>query len=46
MLFCLMENEEEGERLANTAREKIVADYSHYAAAEKYESIYKKALQQ
>ena len=45
-MIYLMENEEEGERLASTAREKIVADYSHFAAAEKYEAIYKKALQQ
>ncbi len=40
----LMEDEEKGARLAETARQKIVDDYSHLAAAEKYESIYNKAL--
>lgn len=40
----LLENPEEGEKLAETARQKIIDEYSHYAAAEKYEEIYLKAL--
>jgi glycosyltransferase involved in cell wall biosynthesis len=33
-----------GQQLADAARAKIIAEYSHFAAAEKYESIYLKAL--
>lgn len=43
-MIRLLENPEEGQRLAATARAKIVSDYSHFAAAERYESIYLKAL--
>ncbi len=42
----LMEDEQKGAALAQTARQKIVDDYSHFAAAEKYEAIYRKALEQ
>lgn len=45
-MIKLLENPAYGQQLADTARDKIVADYSHFAAAEKYESIYKKALAQ
>lgn len=45
-MIRLLANPEEGQRLADTARAKIVADYSHFAAAEKYEEIYLKALKQ
>lgn len=44
-MIRLLENPDEGERLAATAREKIVAEHSHFAAAEKYEEIYLKALE-
>ena len=43
-MIRLLTDPEEGQRLADTARAKIVADYSHFAAAEKYEQIYLKAL--
>ncbi|CAM3133136.1 glycosyltransferase family 4 protein [Filibacter tadaridae] len=43
-MIKLLRNPEEGQRLADTARAKIVAEYSHFAAAEKYEKIYVKAL--
>ncbi|MCZ2257574.1 glycosyltransferase family 4 protein [Sporosarcina sp. G11-34] len=43
-MIRLLANPEEGQRLADTARAKIVAEYSHFAAAEKYEAIYKLAL--
>lgn len=33
-----------GQQLADAARAKIIAEYSHFAAAEKYEGIYLKAL--
>lgn len=33
-----------GEQLAEAGRAKIIAEYSHFAAAEKYEAIYLKAL--
>ncbi|MFJ7934357.1 glycosyltransferase family 4 protein [Sporosarcina sp. NPDC096371] len=33
-----------GQQLADAARAKIIAEYSHFAAAEKYEAIYLKAL--
>lgn len=44
-MIQLLANPAEGEQLAEAARAKIVAEYSHFAAAEKYESIYLKALQ-
>lgn len=40
----LLENPEKGAELAKNARAKIEAEYSHVAAAEKYEQIYLKAL--
>ena len=43
-MIRLLGNPEEGQRLADAARAKIVNEYSHFAAAEKYESIYVKAL--
>ncbi|AYC28910.1 glycosyltransferase family 4 protein [Paenisporosarcina cavernae] len=43
-MIRLLQNNEEGSSLAKAARAKIEAEYSHFAAAEKYESIYKKAL--
>lgn len=43
-MIRLLSDPEEGQKLADTARAKIVADYSHFAAAEKYEKIYLKAL--
>lgn len=43
-MIRLLTDPEEGQKLADTARAKIVADYSHFAAAEKYEKIYLKAL--
>lgn len=45
-MIRLLSNPEEGKRLAEAARNKIIAEYSHFAAAEKYESVYKKALNQ
>ncbi|KAB2332565.1 glycosyltransferase family 4 protein [Bacillus mesophilum] len=44
MLF-LLENPETGAQLAKNARQKIEDEYSHLAAAEKYESIYLSALE-
>lgn len=43
-MIRLLADPEEGQRLADTARAKIIAHYSHFAAAEKYEEIYLKAL--
>ncbi|RNF40316.1 glycosyltransferase family 1 protein [Planococcus salinus] len=43
-MIHLLDEPEFGQRLAKAAREKIVAEYSHFAAAEKYEAIYKQAL--
>lgn len=43
-MIQLLSNPEEGQQLADTARAKIVEEYSHFAAAEKYEKIYLKAL--
>ena len=43
-MIRLLGDPEEGQRLADTARAKIIAEYSHFAAAEKYEAIYLKAL--
>lgn len=43
-MIRLLADPEEGDRLAKAAREKIVREYSHFAAAEKYEAIYLKAL--
>jgi glycogen synthase len=40
----LLDNPEKGNQLAMNAREKIEAEYSHIAAAEKYEQIYLSAL--
>ncbi|MFL8936302.1 glycosyltransferase family 4 protein [Rossellomorea oryzaecorticis] len=40
----LLENPEEGQRMALKARAKIEEEYSHIAAAKKYEAIYKSAL--
>ncbi|MHC8514341.1 glycosyltransferase family 4 protein [Sporosarcina sp. ITBMC105] len=45
-MIRLLEDPAFGQQLADTARAKIVAEYSHFAAAEKYESIYNKALAQ
>lgn len=44
-MIRLIEEPEYGQELAKAAREKIIAEYSHFAAAQKYESIYKNALQ-
>ncbi|GKV69211.1 glycosyl transferase [Sporosarcina sp. NCCP-2716] len=43
-MIKLLEDPAYGEQLAAAGRAKIVAEYSHFAAAEKYESIYLKAL--
>lgn len=43
-MIRLLEDPAFGQQLADTARAKIVAEYSHFAAAEKYEKIYEKAL--
>ncbi len=43
-MIRLLNDPEEGQRLADTARDKIVREYSHFAAATKYEEIYLKAL--
>ena len=43
-MIYLLGNKEEGSQLADAARQKIVNEYSHYAAAERYESIYMKAI--
>ncbi|KKB44967.1 glycosyltransferase family 4 protein [Bacillus thermotolerans] len=40
----LLDQPEKGRQLAERARAKIEAEYSHLAAAEKYEEIYKKAI--
>lgn len=43
-MLRLIEQPEFGQQLAKNARDKIIAEYSHFAAAEKYEAIYKEAL--
>ncbi|MCH4826830.1 glycosyltransferase family 4 protein [Planococcus halocryophilus] len=43
-MIRLLDNPQEGERLAKAARTKIIEQYSHFAAAEKYEKIYQQAL--
>lgn len=43
-MIRLLANKDEGAQLATAARQKIIDEYSHFAAAEKYESIYKQAL--
>ncbi|MFC6037994.1 glycosyltransferase family 4 protein [Paenisporosarcina macmurdoensis] len=43
-MIYLLGNPQEGSQLAVAARTKIIEEYSHYAAAEKYESIYKRAV--
>lgn len=43
-MIRLLDKPEFGQQIAKAAREKIIAEYSHFAAAEKYEAIYKKAL--
>lgn len=43
-MIRLLEDPAYGEQLAQAGREKIIAEYSHFAAAEKYEAIYLKAL--
>ncbi|MDW0108693.1 glycosyltransferase family 4 protein [Sporosarcina aquimarina] len=43
-MIQLLENPEYGEQLAEAGRAKIIEEYSHFAAAEKYEAIYLKAL--
>src|SRR5690606_13785848 len=43
-MIRLLDEPAYGQELAKAAREKIIAEYSHFAAAEKYEAIYKKAL--
>jgi glycosyltransferase involved in cell wall biosynthesis len=40
----LLDHPDEGQKMADQARLKIEQEYSHIAAAEKYESIYLKAL--
>ncbi|MCA0970988.1 glycosyltransferase family 4 protein [Halobacillus litoralis] len=40
----IIENPERGEAMAHQARELIEENYSHHAAAEKFEAIYKDAL--
>lgn len=40
----IIENPERGEEMARHARELIEENYSHHAAAEKFEAIYKDAL--
>jgi glycosyltransferase involved in cell wall biosynthesis len=40
----LLDNPEKGDEMAAAARAKIEAEYSHIAAAQKYEEIYMKAL--
>lgn len=45
-MIRLLEDPVYAQKLADAARAKIVADYSHFAAAEKYEAIYLKALGQ
>ncbi|REB08526.1 glycosyltransferase family 1 protein [Sporosarcina sp. BI001-red] len=43
-MIQLLEDPAYGEQLAEAGRAKIIAEYSHFAAAEKYEAIYLKAL--
>ena len=43
-MIRLIEEPEYGQALAKAAREKIIAEYSHFAAAKKYEAIYMNAL--
>ncbi len=43
-MIRLLDNKEEGSQLALAARQKIINEYSHFAAAEKYESIYTAAI--
>jgi glycogen(starch) synthase len=43
-MIRLIEEPEYGQSLAKAAREKIIAEYSHFAAAKKYEAIYINAL--
>ncbi|VDG98602.1 GDP-mannose-dependent alpha-(1-6)-phosphatidylinositol monomannoside mannosyltransferase [Lysinibacillus sphaericus] len=43
-MIRLLEDPAYGEQLAEAGRTKIIEEYSHFAAAEKYEAIYLKAL--
>ncbi|MBD7909122.1 glycosyltransferase family 4 protein [Sporosarcina gallistercoris] len=43
-MIRLLEDPAYGEQLAKAGRAKIIEEYSHFAAAEKYEAIYLKAL--
>ena len=43
-MIQLLEDPAYGEQLAKAGRAKIIDEYSHFAAAEKYEAIYLKAL--
>ncbi|WOV84713.1 glycosyltransferase family 4 protein [Sporosarcina jeotgali] len=43
-MIQLLEDPAYGEQLAEAGRAKIIEEYSHFAAAEKYEAIYLKAL--
>lgn len=43
-MIHLLDNSEQGAKLAENARRKIEEEYSHLAAAKKYESIYLEAL--
>jgi glycosyltransferase involved in cell wall biosynthesis len=43
-MIRLLGNKEEGSQLAIAARQKIIDEYSHFAAAEKYELIYTRAI--
>lgn len=43
-MIRLLDEPAYAQHLADAARAKIVSDYSHFAAAEKYEKIYEKAL--
>lgn len=43
-MIDLLSHPEKGAQLATAARQKIIDEYSHFAAAEKYERIYLEAL--
>jgi len=45
-IIYLLDHPEAGQKLAENARKKIEEEYSHLAAAKKYEEIYEAALQQ
>ncbi|WP_075617250.1 glycosyltransferase family 4 protein [Paenisporosarcina indica] len=43
-MIRLLSNKQEGSQLAIAARQKVIDEYSHFAASEKYEAIYKQAI--